>query len=81
LDIVDGLFRIDPDYPDWPPDQRGSVGWLLSPQGAFARHHLIEKLREEWPERYGSIKPEMLSRYIAAVLKRGRIFASKQMKR
>jgi hypothetical protein len=76
LDVVDGVFRI-PDFPNWPPEQRGSVAWLLSPQGDFARHRLIEKLKEEWPERYGNISYEMLSRYVAAVLKRGRIFASK----
>jgi hypothetical protein len=68
-DIAHGLWE-DPDWPVWPdePANRFSVSWLLSPQGALARHRLMCVLRERWPERYRHLSDSTLSRYIGAVL-------------
>ena len=69
-DIVDGLWEKDPDWPywpDWPRDAR-SIAWQLSRHGDLYTPRLIDALRKHWPERYGRLKDETLSRYIGALL-------------
>jgi hypothetical protein len=88
LDIIDGLFRIDPNWPHWPLEWRNShqpIDWLLSPHGDFEPARLIVALRENWPERYARLSDKTLRRHIGTVLAsiwgsrrqgRGRIFMS-----
>jgi hypothetical protein len=70
-DIVDGLFRVDPNWPYWPLELRRShypIDWPLSRHGDFERGRLIAALRRYWPERYDRLSDKTLSRYIGALL-------------